>query len=62
MSVLNVLIIFVKCLQIMCANYCELFKLRLVKVGALAWCSLYSVKICVIFGVRGVRFERRKVD
>jgi len=40
------------------ANYKKLFykKLHLVKVGAFAW---YSVKICVIFGVR---FERQKVD
>jgi len=31
-------------------------KLHLIKVDAFAW---YSIKICVIFGVR---FERRKVD
>jgi len=46
----------------MCAKYYELRymfykkKLHLVKVGVFA---LYSVKICVIFGVR---FERQKVD
>jgi len=51
-----------KLLQIICAKYYELRymfykkKLHLVKVGAFAW---YSVKICIIFGVR---FERRKVD
>jgi len=31
-------------------------KLHLIKVGTFTW---YSIKICVIFGVR---FERRKVD
>jgi len=45
----------------MCAKYyelgiCFIKKLHLVKVGAFA---LYSVKICVIFGVR---FEKWKVD
>jgi len=48
-----------ECLQIMCAKYYKLKKLHLVKVGAFAWYSRYSVKIRVIFGIR---FERRKVD
>jgi len=55
-------------MTVLCLNVCRLcvpnimslgvcFKtLHLIKVGAFAW---YSIKICVIFGVR---FERRKVD
>jgi len=40
----------------MSLGVCFVKKIALVKVGAFAW---YSVKICVIFGVR---FERQKVD